>query len=345
VKAAFLDQLERLVVRESAMPRAEPGGVVVRVRACSVCGSDVRSFLYGHHALTLPQILGHEIAGEVAEVGGRVPGIRKGDRVVIYPGIACGHCHYCRQEQYNRCINMKSIGESVAGGFAEYIALPAWTVAVGGLIPIPEHVPFDVASLTEPLACVLNGQDLVRLTPRDSVVIIGLGPIGCLHILAARAHGARKIIAADTAKIRVEMARSFAADVYVDSSVEDLLAVVARETDGLGADVVIVACGVAAAQAQAIEVAAKGGRISFFGGLPRNSPTATINSNRIHYNELTVVGAFGSRIQHCREAMALIASGRLPFERLITHRVPLESIEQGFQLAREGTSLRVVITP
>jgi L-iditol 2-dehydrogenase len=345
VKAALLERLEQLTLREVPMPRAEPGGFVVHVGGCGICGSDLRTFYHGNHALALPQILGHEIAGEVTEVGDHLSGIQEGDRVTFLADIGCGVCRYCQQKRYNLCINPQSIGETLPGGFAEYVNVPTWLALNGGIVSVPDHVPFDLAALAEPLSCVLNGQDFVQPGPDDTVLVIGLGPIGCMQIIAAKVRGVDRLIAADISPERVRMARALGVDFCVNSGDEDLRRVVMDRTDGLGADVVIVACGVPAAQSQAVELAAKGGRISFFGGLPKSTSTVNIDSNRIHYGEIVIGGAHGARMQHLHEAMDLIASGRWPFYRLVTHRVSLDDVAHGFRLASERKSLRVVVTP
>jgi L-iditol 2-dehydrogenase len=179
----------------------------------------------------------------------------------------------------------------------------------------------------------------------ETILVIGLGAIGCLHILAARARGAGLIIGADVSGRRLDLARVVGADEYVNSKESDLGSAVKSLTGGLGVDVVIVACGAAEAQTQALSLVAKGGRVCFFGGLPAGASKIFIDSNDVHYNELTICGAFGARTYHYADAMRMIASGRWPFEKLITHRVPLESINEGFRIAQMAESLRVIVVP
>jgi L-iditol 2-dehydrogenase len=238
-----------------------------------------------------------------------------------------------------------TIGESLPGGFAEYVAIPASTVLGGEVIHVPKTVSYDVATLVEPLACVLNGLDMAGFRPGETILVIGLGAIGCLHILAARARGAGLIIGADVSGRRIELARVCGADEYVNSKERDLSSAVKSQTGGLGVDVVVVACGAAEAQIQALGLVAKGGRVCFFGGLPTHASKIAIDSNRIHYDELTICGAYGARAHHYHNAMTMIASGHWPFEQLITHRVPLECINEGFRKAQMAESLRVIVVP
>lgn len=344
MNAAFLQTLGHLEVCETERPPCPPRGVVLRVRACAICGSDLRTFKHGHHAVTLPHILGHEIAGEVVEVDAQ-EGFEVGDRVAMSPAVSCGRCLRCRSGHLNQCDNLLAVGEDTPGGYAEYVALPAGLIEAGYLIHIPGGLSFEAAALAEPLSCVLNGQELVRVSLDDTVAVIGLGAIGCMHIAASRLRGARKILAFDISPARLEMARFFNADIYADAKAEDPVEVVRRATGGDGVDVAIVACGSSEAQKQAVDMAAKGGRISFFGGLPRGNSLVSVNTNTIHYRELTVVGAFGTTPIQLQRAANLIASGLIPADRLVTHVFPLEEIGHAFEIAASEESLRVVVTP
>jgi len=344
VKAAFLQTLGHLEVRETEHPLCPPRGAVLRVHACAICGSDLRTFHHGHHAVTLPHILGHEIAGEVAEVDAQEE-FRVGDRVALVPAVSCGRCLHCRSGHFNRCDNLLALGEDIPGGYAEYVAVPARLIDGGYLIHIPEGLSYEAAALAEPLSCVLNGQELVQVSLDDTVAVIGLGAIGCMHTAVARLRGARKIFACDISPVRLEMARFFHADAYFNSRAEDPMEAVRSATNGRGVDVAIVACASGAAQKQAIMMAAKGGRISFFGGLPKDNSLVSLDTNLIHYRELTVVGAFGATPIQLQRAINLIASCMMPVDRLITHVFPLEEIAHAFEVAASEESLRVIITP
>ncbi len=343
MKAAFLTGLRQLEIRDTPAPQPGPGDVVIQVKACGICGSDLRTYNHGHAHVTYPAILGHEFAGVVAATGDGVYGLSRGDRVTTNVAVPCGHCPECVAGRYNRCDDILSIGEDLSGGFAEAVLIPAQTVSRGSVVRLPDVMSFAAATLAEPLSCVLNGQELARVGIGDTVAVVGLGTIGCLHVVAARAQGAQYIIGMDRVPERLAVARQFGADQYVNSQEQDPVAAVREATRDRGADVVIVACGNHEAQQQAVAMAAKGGRISFFGGLPKDDPHVLLDTNRIHYREITVVGAFGATFPTLRKAVGLLAGGAVPAERLISDRFPLENIGQAFARAARPDSLRVIV--
>lgn len=345
MKAALLTALEKLEVCEVETPTAGPGDVVIQVKACGVCGSDLRTFHYGHAHVTFPAILGHEFAGVVTEVGEGVQGLCPGDHVVTSPAVPCGYCPECIAGRYNRCDNLLSIGEDLPGGFAQYVRLPVQTVSRGGVLPMPDGLLFEAATLVEPLSCVLNGQDLVNVGIGDTVVVIGLGTIGCMHVVMARLRGARRVIGVEKEATRLVAAQRFQADLYIHAQEQDPVAAVLEATNGRGAEVVIVACPSHEAQQQALAMAAKGGRISLFGGLPKDKPEVLLNTNIIHYREILVVGAFGASFPTLRKAAELTANGAIPVDLFISGRFPLERISEAFDMATQAHSLRVIVLP
>ena len=345
MKVARLYAPGDLRVEDAPIPEAGPGELVLRVGSCSTCGTDAKIFRFGHHHISLPRVLGHEVAGEVSEVGPDLGTWSVGDRVQVIAAIPDGVCHFCRRDQQTVCEDLESIGYQYDGGFAEFMRVPRKVLAVDGVNRIPDHVPFEQASLTEPLACVLNGQELARVGPGDSVVVLGAGPIGCLHVRLARARGAAIVALADVNEGRLELAARAEPDVSIDSSKDDPIDAVRKLTDGRGADVVITATGVGSAQEQALEMAAPRGRISLFGGLPKDDSTIRFDSNLVHYRELSVFGAYGSAPRHNREALRLIANGEVRVDDLITHRVPLAEVHRAIDTVIAGTGLKVVVEP
>ncbi|MER6807869.1 zinc-dependent dehydrogenase [Spirillospora sp. NPDC000708] len=331
-------------VEDAAEPVPGPGDVAIRVRNCSTCGTDVKISRFGHHHIRPPRVMGHEIAGEVVATGGDVTGWAPGDRVQVIAAIPCGRCEECRRGHLTVCPNQESMGYHYDGGFAEYTVVPAKVLAVGGLNRIPDGVGFAEASVAEPLACVLNGQELARVGDGDDVVVIGAGPIGCLHVRLARSRGAARVFLADINAERLEMS---AERVRPDAALTgtDLVDQVLKLTDGRGADVVVTAAASGAAQEQALGMAARQGRISFFGGLPKDDPVIACDSNLVHYRELTIVGANGSSPAHNARALRLIASGAVPVADLITHRLPLASVLDGIETVARGAAIKVTIEP
>jgi L-iditol 2-dehydrogenase len=333
-------------IEEAPEPTAGPGEVKIRIRNCSTCGTDVKIFKFGHHHIVPPRVMGHEIAGEVVQVGDGVTGWRIGDRVQVIAAIPCGRCRDCLAGRMTVCPNQVSMGYHFDGGFAEYTVVPARVLAVDGLNRIPDGVSFESASVAEPLACVLNGQTLAGVGPGDDVVVIGSGPIGCLHVRLARARGAARVFLADLSQARLDMAAALVRpDAAICSAAVDPVDAVAKLTDGRGADVVITAAASAEAQRQAVVMAARQGRVSFFGGLPQDHPDTTVDANLVHYRELTIVGANGSSPAHNTRALQLIATGQVEIGDLITRRLPLDGLLDGLNAVRQGAVIKVTIEP
>jgi L-iditol 2-dehydrogenase len=333
-------------VEETSEPTAGADEVKIQVRNCSTCGTDVKIFKFGHHHIVPPRVMGHEVAGEIVEVGANVSGWAIGDPVQVIAAIPCGQCRDCRAGRMTVCPNQESMGYHYDGGFAEYMVVPGKVLTVNGLNRIPVGVSFAEASVAEPLACVLNGQTLARVGTGDDVVVVGSGPIGCLHVRLARARGAARVFLVDLNPDRLRLAADL---VHPDASLVgaevDVVDEIAKLTDGRGADVVITAAASGRAQEQAVQMAARQGRLSFFGGLPKDNPVIALDSNLVHYRELTIVGANGSSPAHNAQALELIASGAVPVADLITHRLPLERTLEAFDIVARGEAIKTTIEP
>ncbi|MDL4771861.1 zinc-dependent dehydrogenase [Actinomadura xylanilytica] len=332
-------------LEDAAEPEPGPGELKIRVRNCSTCGTDVKISRFGHHHIVPPRVMGHEIAGEVT--GGDAPGWTAGDRVQVIAAIPCGRCAECRRGRMTVCAHQESMGYHYDGAFAEYMIVPAKVLAVDGVNRVPDGVSFAEASVAEPLACVLNGQELARVGEGDDVVVFGSGPVGCLHVRVARAQGAARVFLVDVNRDRLDHAAGI---VKPDAAVwategTDVVEALRDLTGGRGADVAITAAASGAAQVQAMEAAAPGGRVSFFGGLPKDDPIISCDSNRVHYRELSLVGANGSSPAHNARALELIGSGRVPVQDLITHRLPLSGLPDALGLVARGEAIKVTIEP
>ena len=327
-------------------PEVSAGEVKIRVVNCSTCGTDVKISRSGHPNMTPPQIMGHEIAGEITEIGNGVEGWSVGDRVQVIAAIPDGTCPECLAGHPAVCENQLSMGYQFPGGFAEYLVVPNEVIRVDGLNRIPDSVGFAEASLAEPLACVINGQELARVGEGDSVVIIGSGPIGCLHVRLARARGAKQVILIDLNADRLAAAAAIVKpDLAIAAENTDPIEAVLAATGGRGADVVITAAASGAAQEQGLRMLARRGRLSLFGGLAKDAPTITVDANLVHYRELTIVGVNGSSPSHNRQALELIASGSVPVADLITHRLGLESVLDALEIVARGEAIKVTIEP
>lgn len=346
MRAAVLEELNKMVVKEVPTPEVDDDSILVKVKSCAVCGSDIRIYRHGNNRVTPPAIIGHEISGEVVETGKNVSKFKVGDRVAIGADVPCGECVFCEAGIGNNCQINYAIGYQFAGGFAEYILLNRIVVDYGPVHKIPDNVSYDEAALAEPLGCVLNALELSNIRLGDTVVIIGAGPIGCMIIGVAKKMGASKVIVVQRSRPRLEIARKFGADVYICSSEEDSVARVLEETQGLGADVVITANPSPEAQVDAVKMAKNRARINFFGGLPRGKSLVTLDTNLIHYKELFVHGAHGAMPIHHLKAVELIASGSINVKDFISHNFTLDDISQAFAAAELHTGkMRVVVNP
>lgn len=339
---------EDLRLEDVPEPTCGTDEVKIRVKNCSTCGTDVKIRKNGHQNLTPPRIIGHEIAGEVVEVGSGVAGDWKpGDRVQVIAAVPCGKCHECRKGWMAVCQNQTSVGYQYDGGFAEYMIVPREVLAVDGMNRIPDGVGFAEASAAEPFACAINAQEQLGIEPGDDVVIFGAGPIGCLHVRIARGvHRAGRVILVDINSERLKMsADAVQPDVVINASEVNIVEEILKLTDGRGADVVITATPANITQEQAVSMAARNGRISFFGGLPKTNPTITLDSNLVHYRQLHIHGANGSAPEHNRRALDYIASGEVPVADLITRRIRLRDVMDAFGIVERGEAIKVTVEP
>ena len=339
---------EDLRLEDVPEPTCGTDEVKIRVKNCSTCGTDVKIRKNGHQNLTPPRIIGHEIAGEVVEVGSGVAGDWKpGDRVQVIAAVPCGKCHECRKGWMAVCQNQTSVGYQYDGGFAEYMIVPREVLAVDGMNRIPDGVGFAEASAAEPFACAINAQEQLGIEPGDDVVIFGAGPIGCMHVRIARGvHGAGRIILVDINSERLKMsADAVQPDVMINASEVNIVEEILKLTGGRGADVVITATPANITQEQAVSMAARNGRISFFGGLPKTNPTITLDSNLVHYRQLHIHGANGSAPEHNRRALDYIASGEVPVADLITRRIRLRDVMDAFGIVERGEAIKVTVEP
>ncbi|HHY45258.1 MAG TPA: alcohol dehydrogenase catalytic domain-containing protein [Firmicutes bacterium] len=342
MRAAFFEGPGTIVVRDTPDPVCPPGGLLTRVEACAICGSDLRSFEAGskHQG----QIIGHETIATVIEVGEGVRGFKVGDRVADCP-VTCGKCKYCKAGSNNLCLQRGRVGGRPQGGFAELRPVLASAVQGGFVVKVPGDILPEHATLIEPLACVINGQEKLVWRPGASVAILGAGPIGILHLILAKRQGAGKTVLVDLKDERLELARQFGPDYLLNGSRQDPVDETFRITRGEGMDIVIVACVSARAQAQALEMAGRMGQVLFFSGLPETSPMVTLNTNLIHYHELRVVGARSSVKRQWDAALEMIRLGAVDAGAIVTHTVSLEDIVEGFELARSGKALKVAVKP
>ena len=345
MKAAYLVGVRTFEIREVPEPAVPEDGLLLQVQACGVCGSDLRRWREGPPPDVDGVVPGHEVAGVVTEVGsGSVP-YAPGDRLAVAPDIHCGQCYYCQRGMYNLCDALRFLGitPGYPGGFAERMALSGEVLANGIVHRMPEGLSDVQGALAEPCSSVLAAHHKAGTSLNDTVVVMGAGPIGCLHTAVAKARGARVIIS-EPSETRREMARRFEPLALVDPFHENLTARVSELTAGLGADIVICANPVAATQAQAVDIVRKAGRVVLFGGLPRANPMATLDANRIHYGEIKVVGAFSYHPTYHALALDVLRRGLIQADLLVTHTFSLDQVAEAFETAASGEGLKVIVT-
>lgn len=333
MKAAVLEARDRLVLRDSQEPVLEPGDMLIRMRAAAICGTDIRIWRGGKtKGVRFPSILGHEFAGEIVETGGH-DGWHAGDKVAVCPALPCGHCGNCQAGAMNICEALVAHGYEIDGGFAELVRVPRAFVEAGNVFTVPEHLSPDMAALAEPLACVINGQALLGGLRGRTVAVLGTGPIGLLHVMLARLDGAASVVAIQRSAHRRQAALAMGADA----------AITPAEADGLCVDASIVAAGTPELARLSTRITRPRGRISLFAGFPAGMETV-FDLNAVHYREQLVTGAFGLTRSQFADALAMIADGRMPVERLISHRLPLDEVVAAFDLAEQRVALKVVVT-
>jgi L-iditol 2-dehydrogenase len=345
MRAAFLVGPRQLELRAIPDPTPSAGGLVLDVKACNICGSDLRRWKEGPPT-SAGIIPGHEIAGVVSEVGAGVTDFSVQDRLAVAPDIHCGRCYYCRRGMYNLCDHLRLVGitPGYPGGFADRMLLSREILENGIVHAVPPRLPLEAAALAEPCSSVLAAHDSAHTSLGDTILVMGAGPIGCLHVVVARARGAT-VIVSEPNPTRRELVQSFHPAQVIDPTAEDLFARVADLTDGVGVDVVICANPVAETQGQAVQVVRKAGHVVLFGGLPKADPSTVLDGNRIHYGEITIAGSFSYHPRYHKLALDLLAQGVIPAATIVTHTFDLGAITEAFETAASGRGLKVVVRP
>lgn len=330
-------------------PEAGDGEIRIRVKACSICGSDKRIYNYGDFRAQYPVIIGHEIAGVIDQVGAGVTDLCVGDSVCVAPGYGCGHCRNCIKGQPTVCLNpYPSVGYAISGGFAEYMVVPKYLCTQGFVNKIPEGLPFDEACLAEVIACAVNAHDRIHVALGDHVLILGAGPAGIIHAHLCKLYGATKVTLAQRGSLRLQMAMEKFSDVVDDTicmKEEDVATAYAERNGGRMPDVVIVCAPSKDAQALACNVVAPLGRVNFFAGLPASDCMTTINANLLHYKEFSISGASSSKQIDNVTALELLSKRIIDGKKLISAKFPLKDMGEAFAFAEAKHCLKVVVEP
>lgn len=345
MKAAYYYEPKVLKIEDVDIPVIGDSEMLIKVRASSVCGTDLRIFNYGHFKIQPGErrVLGHEIAGDIVALGKDVKGYRTGMRVALPPNIGCGICPMCINGYNQLCPDYEAFGISLDGGFQEYLRIPASAIVRGNVIEIPDEMSYVEAALIEPFSCTYNAFKALDTRPGDTVLIIGAGPIGACHVIINKLAGAAKVIVADISPERLVEIQKFGADVTINSAQEDIAARVSKATRGLGPDVVITACSIPSIQGLALDLAGRRGRVCFFGGMPKGKELVTLNTNNIHYKELKVVATTGSSITDYYKCMQIVASGKTNLAEIGTARFSISQTLDAFEYAASGKGMKALI--
>ncbi|HSB62214.1 MAG TPA: zinc-binding dehydrogenase [Vicinamibacteria bacterium] len=343
MKAAVLYGKEDVRVERVGVPRIGPGEILLRSRVALTCGTDVKVFRRGYHARMIvpPALFGHEVAGVVEEIGPEVGGVEPGTPVVVANSAPCGECYFCRHDLSSLCDDLLFWN----GAYAEFARIPA-RVVHRNLIPLEPGVTFREAAMVEPLACVLRGIEESWIGRGQSVAVIGAGPIGLMFAVLARMRGAHVVVAGRNPG-RLEKARELGAEgvVHVVPGLDLAERLLERSPSGRGADVVIEAVGLPETCEAAVRAVRKGGVVNLFGGCPAETRIG-IDSQRLHYQELTIKSTFHHTPESIRKAFRLIADGHVDPKAFITSEVPLDDLPEVLRrLACGGDGLKTAILP
>jgi L-iditol 2-dehydrogenase len=349
MRAAVYRGVNDVRVETVPVPRIGPGEVLLRVATCGICGTDLKKIHSGSHSA--PRIFGHETAGVVAAVGEGVHGFNVGDHAMVFHHVPCGDCYYCRKKTFAQCSDYKNVGctagfEPSGGGFAEYVRVMDWIVR-RGLVKIPNEVPFEQAAFIEPLNTTYKGVRSLHLEPDETVLVIGQGPIGILLATLAKRTGA-KVVTSDLYPRRHSVARTYGLEHPIDASTEDVVQRIREESEGRGADAVLLAVGGNTLIRTAIEAARPGGRIMLFAQTQHGD--ATFDPAVVCMDEKTLMGSYSSSAEIQDEGVRMVLDGYTQgydLTRLISHRFPLSRATEAITFASEPhpDSMKIMIEP
>jgi L-iditol 2-dehydrogenase len=336
----------KLGLRKAPVPKAKDNTAIIKVEAASICGTDLRAYRFGSGKIVPPRIMGHEVVGSFIEIGENIKNdFKLGDRVQITPALGCGLCYYCKHGNRNMCDSPRPIGFVYDGSFAEYMEVPAEAFTQEHIIKVPDHVPSIEAVLAEPIACIFNAQSYLHIEKGDTVAVFGSGFIGTMHAELAYSGGASKVFMIDIKDDRIQNSKEILNNlVAINSKNENLWEIIAAHTDSRGVDVAITACSVGSAQTDAMNITAKRGRVSLFGGLPTES-NGFIDSNIVHYREISVYGCHGSTNVQNRKTLNLIASSEISVKPFTKNQFPLKDIEKAFEMINKEQIVKAILVP
>ncbi len=342
IRALLLNGKENIELKRIDKPVCSPRGAIIKVKNCGICGGDVRTFFNGFRMDTDNKIMGHELTGMVVEVGAEHTKYNIGDRLSLAAEVHCYECYYCKQEKHFLCNNLKIIGKHLAGGFAEYFHLTEEIIEKGVVNYIPDNLSYVEAALSEPLCSVVYTQEDLKIKEGDSVLIIGAGPMGCLHAEIARKRGAEVIIS-QRSKNRLEKAKSLFPDIKIIHSLKENVEEKVKEyTKGTGVDIVIVAAPSVKAIENAVNYVKKDGIIDIFGGVPKDNSELKFDSNKLHYDTIKIKGSFSYHPGTHKNVLRMLSNKEIDPSKFITIK-PMEEFEEAIAGINEGKYLKVIL--
>ncbi len=338
--AAILYKPEDMRIEEREVKKPGPYEVLIRVKACGICGTDSHIFYGRFPAPNLPYIQGHEFSGEVIAVGSEVQSTKVGDRVTADINMSCGTCYFCRMGQKLFCPDIRQLGVHVDGAFAEYITVPEQQIH-----QLPDNLSWEYGAYVEPLACVLRGQERINIQPGSTVAIIGGGPMGLAHTIMSNLKGAAKVIVSEPEQSRREKAKKVGADIVIDAGSADPVEMVRKETQERGADYVIEAVGSIPTYTQAFQMVRRGGNLLVYGAAPATEEMS-IKPFEIYAKELTIVSSYAGTYQTWTQAISLLANGKFDPSEIITDSIPLSDVVEGIKsIGGDRKKLKIMVLP
>jgi L-iditol 2-dehydrogenase len=329
----------RADVVEVEVPALGRGEILVRMKACGLCGTDLEK-IRGNYTASMP-VLGHEAAGVVSSVGEGVKGLKEGDRVFPHHHVSCGECYYCRRGSETMC-NSYRASNLDPGGFSEYFRVPSRNVERGGVLKLPGAVDFEAAALIEPVACCIRALEKSGVSRGDSVLVAGAGPVGMMHALLLSRMGAG-VMMSEVSPNRIEFAQRSGLGAVFHSAKENVPEAVKRSTNGRGADLAVVASGSPVALAQSLASVRRGGKVCLF-GLPLKGSSPPYEAYDVFNSEVSLLTSYGASELETGKALNLMARREVDFRALITHRYPLEDFAKGLGASVEAAGMKVMIT-
>ncbi|MDM8536812.1 zinc-dependent dehydrogenase [Desulfobacterales bacterium HSG17] len=342
MKAAVVHGKNDIRIEEYPTPMAGDGEIIVKTKVSGICATDIKTLLGQGLPKDLPTILGHEVVGEIAEVGKGVTKHETGHRVAVYPIAVCGTCHYCSKGRHNLCEKEFGLAHGIEGGFAEYVRLPKEIVNIGGVVRIPDELSFEKAVLTEPMSCAFASLKTCKVTSGDDVLILGAGPMGLMHLKIAKFFGAR-VICVDLLDTRLEIAKKMGADICINPDSTNHIEEVKKVTTGKGAHAVIASLGIPKVIEENLQLTRNGGTFNIFGGPPAGQKIS-VDPRWLHYCEINLTGTFAASPDDFRACLTMIVNGDIEVEDLISDRFELDNFLDAVEKAKNQSMIRGIVT-